>query len=163
MKQQIKYEWVEGRDCTDRLKKFLYEVDDIMIPRLSARVSIEDYAKKLSENASNLFAEYGESDIGECSVYCNTDMAYVTSISIKEQFSNRKIGLHMMSIVKAYILEKGCTKIQLRVHKTNIVAISFYKKCGFNKKIDEDEWIIMEWGDTGGKEDTSDKDVNASI
>ena len=90
-------------------------------------------------------------------------MAYITSIAIKAEFSNRNIGMHMMSMVKDYITEKGCTQIQLHVHKTNAVAISFYKKCGFSKKAEDTSWLTMEWSGTYGKEDICDKDVNASL
>ena len=95
--------------------------------------------------------KYGQSDIGCCSFYSDSNSAFISSICIKSQFLNKKIGSNMMSMVKEYITKKGCTQIRLQVHNTNIVAKLFYENCGFNKDFELDDWLTMEWSGTDGK------------
>lgn len=40
------YEWVHGIEYTNRILHFLYEIDAIMVPKLSERVEMASYAGK---------------------------------------------------------------------------------------------------------------------
>ena len=69
-KEALIYEWCEGEQYTQRIRDFLNDIDECMIPRLSQRVNIKEYSHKLARNAHTLFADFGGEDIGACSIYC---------------------------------------------------------------------------------------------
>ena len=46
--QGLEYEWVKGVRYQNRIESFLNEIDAIMVPTLSERVCIWDYAGKLA-------------------------------------------------------------------------------------------------------------------
>lgn len=60
------------------------EIDAIMVPTLSERVCIWDYAGKLARLAETLYIVREECDIASCSVYCNSKVAFISSIAVKE-------------------------------------------------------------------------------
>lgn len=140
----ITFEWKKGGKSVLRIREFLTEVDSIMIPQLSNRVDINDYSQKLAENADNLFAVYHMKDIANCAVYCNREVAYISSIAVKEKYQNRGIGNLMMLEIKKHVRDKNICSIRLKVHKGNDTAISYYVKNGFKKIDQENDWIDME-------------------
>ncbi len=145
MKRRLKYDWVQGSLYFDRIYAFLLSIDDIMIPRLSERVSIREYAEKLSKCSDTLFVMQGETDIGACSVYCNRQEAFVSSIALKREFLYQNIGTKMMEEVKSHTQQCGCKVLQLKVHEMNVAAIGYYKKNGFQKKEAKLPWILLEY------------------
>lgn len=129
--QELKFEWRKGIQYQDRLCQFLNEIDEIMIPALSERVCISDYAGKLASLAENLFMVQNGRDIASCSVYCNSKIAFISSIAVKKEFLNHGIGTALMNEVKQYARKKQCESIQLEVYEQNTIALKFYKKNRF--------------------------------
>ena len=143
MCEKIEFVWVNNGEDR-RINNFLDEVDDILIPPLSERVNIQQYAKKLAQKAETIFACLGNQDIGSCSVYCNAEVAFISSFAIKPAYKRMKLGSNMMKRVMEYAKERMCESIQLEVNGKNLGAIAFYKKCGFACISLRDEWLIME-------------------
>ena len=114
-----------------------------MIPSLSSRVIISDYARKLGEYAFTLFVTLNSIDIASCSLYCNETVAFISNFSVKNEFANKGLGSKMMDEVKRFVKEQGCDKIELEVYKDNIKGIHFYKKNEFLEKEDCEKSIIM--------------------
>lgn len=127
----LKYEWVNGEQYQERIYSFLKEIDEIMIPSLSSRVCIFEYASKLARLAESLYIFDGKGDIASCSVYCNSKVAFISSIAVKKEFLERGIGTLLITEVKKYVRTKGCEEIHLEVYAQNSVALSFYIKNGF--------------------------------
>ena len=143
-RNDIVLEWRIGRGYSLRIRDFLIDIDSIMVPRLSDRVDINDYSKKLAENADTLFVVYHMEDVASCSVYCNSEVAYISSIAVKKEFQNCGIGYLMMSEIKKHVKEKKISSIRLHVHKKNDKAISLYKKNSFKIIDQENDWIELE-------------------
>lgn len=144
-KDMIQYEWVKGEMYENRILDFLTDVDDVIIPKLSERVHLEEYAKKLACKAETLFARYENNDIGACSIYCNTEIAYISSIAVKKAFASMHIGSEIILNAKKKSCFCGCKCIRLDVFKENDNAIRFYKKNGFYKLAESEDWLTMEW------------------
>ena len=77
--QKLEYEWEIGIQYYNRIYQFLNEVDAIMLPPLSERVCISDYAEKLACLAETLFIVQDGCDIASCSVYCNSETAFIST------------------------------------------------------------------------------------
>lgn len=142
--KKLKYAWVCGEKYQGRVLEFLMDIDEIMIPCISERMNLEEYALKLSKRAETLFVSIGDSDVASCSVYCNRDVAFISSIAVKKEFARQSVGMNMMHEVKAYVCYKGCGKIRLEVYEKNYGAIAYYRKNGFFCESRNGQWIIME-------------------
>ena len=141
----IEYEWVKGIQYQDRIYQFLKEINAIMIPTLSDRVCISDYSKKLASLAENLFIGQNGCDIASCSVYCNSEVAFISSIAVKKEFLNRGIGTFLINETKQYTRRKKCKSIQLEVYCQNSRALKFYKKNSFVIIAEKSGLIKMEY------------------
>lgn len=124
-------QWCKGIENKDRILDFLYKVDDILIPRLSARVDMSNYASKLAANAHSVFLLDDKKDIASCSVYCNTEIGFITSIAVKEPYIGKGIGTLMLQEVVKHCKEQGCTQIRLQVYNENIRALNMYHRNKF--------------------------------
>lgn len=143
-KQKIEYVWSDKGEGK-RIYQFLIETDNCFIPKLSERVNIEEYAQKLAQNAENIFVSYEGQDIGACSVYCNSDIAFISSFAVKPEYMRMKIGSHMMGQVVQQTKQLKCKSIRLEVYASNSAARTFYEKCGFVSIAQKDEWITMDY------------------
>lgn len=128
----------------NRLAKILTELDDVFLPKLSGRVNINAYAKKLANSADIFFVKKGNEDIGNCAVYLNNAMqGFISSIAIKQEYTGMKLGKKLWMNVNALALSKGISLIGLKVFHQNYNALAFYKYIGFDIVAIEAEWIIM--------------------
>lgn len=137
---KLKYEWVSGEEYYERIKNFLYSIDEIMIPRISDRVSIDEYAMKLAVNAETIFIvdSLASRDIASCSIYTNREEAFISSIATHV----KGLGSMLLMLIKKHINNK-C--IALQVSKKNCSAIKFYEKNDFFLVSKDDEWFSMRW------------------
>lgn len=143
--QSLDYEWVSGIQYQDRITQFLSEINAIMIPTLSERVCISDYAAKLARLADTLFIVQSGCDIASCSVYCNSQIAFISSIAVKRACFKQGIGTALMDEVKRHAKEKECESLQLEVYAQNNVALKFYEKNGFIAFAEDGDWEKMEY------------------
>lgn len=124
-------EWVKGLEQEKRIYDFLMGTDEEFVPLLSERVSIDVYAKKLSQYAETVFVCVNGIDIASCSLYCDTKVAYISSFAVRKEYGGCGIGTAMMREVKSFCKKMDCEKIRLEVFRTNGRALSFYQKEGF--------------------------------
>ena len=115
-----------------------------MSPPLSERVNLLEYAQKVSEKADTLFIKNSGEEIASCSIYCNREVGFITSIAVKEEYHKQHIGSEMLKEVKDHARKKGCNRIKLEVYRSNFIAINFYIKNDFNRIKSDNDWIIME-------------------
>lgn len=129
-----------------RLEKLLEELDEIIIPKLSDRVKISAYAKKLSAYAELFYVCEEEIDIGNCAIYLNDgETGYISSIAIKKEWQNRGIGKQLWTNVLEYTTSKKIKKVELNVSKTNKSAMAFYKSLNFEEVEENNHWIKMRY------------------
>lgn len=135
-------EWITGMEYCSRIENFLYKVDAYFIPRLSERVCIKDYACKLAKYAETVFFINSNEDIASCSVYCNREIAYISSIAVKPEYMRRGVGERLIDEVKKNVRLK-CNAIELHVCVYNRQAINFYLANDFIKEHIKEDWIKM--------------------
>lgn len=140
---EMKYEWCSGKQYSDRINNFLKKVDKDMIPQLSKRVVICEYANKLAFNSDTLFVKNKYQDIAACSVYCNREDAFISSIAVKKKFRNQQIATNLLKETIEHVKGKKCSKIFLKVWNKNIPAVKLYEKIGFSLVSKEGEWNAM--------------------
>lgn len=141
--EKIAYEWCKGKQYTERISSFLKEIDQIMLPPLSKRVEITEYAKKLACNADTVFVRNKNQDIAACSVYCNRQEAFISSIAVKKAFGNQKVATNLLKETIIHVKGKKCLKLSLKVWNENIPAVKLYEKVGFSLSSKEGSWNIM--------------------
>lgn len=128
----------------ERLEKLLWELDDVIYPKLSERVNIKEYAQKLSQNAELFYARYNAEDIGHCAVYMNDEVrGFITSFALKKEWQNKGIGRLLWEAAEKQAKEKRIRELTLMVYEKNHNAISFYKKMGFVERARKNNWITM--------------------
>lgn len=112
-------------------------IDQVLTPSLTSRgIELENYSKKLSENAYSLIIlNENQSIVGMASAYINnidTKIAYLIILGISEKYRGLHLGRYLLNIINQKANEKGMNKIKLEVRKNNHKAISIYKKEGYD-------------------------------
>jgi len=114
----------------------LHVCNDYFMPLLSERVVIDDYARKIFENADRFEAWAGGILIGLVAIYCNDKklkVAYITSVSVLPSWQGKGIASRLITKCLAYIKSLGFERVDLEVDQKNKTAIILYKKCGFHR------------------------------
>lgn len=144
LENELFYEWCNGIEYSSRISIFLAEIDDVMVPPLKKRVDIDKYTQKLATNADTIFVVKDLQDIASCSIYCDLQDAFISSIAVKREFLHNGIGTFMLKKVIKHSQKRGCQGISLKVHSNNIRAVHFYKKNGFYFTETSENWNTME-------------------
>lgn len=107
---------------------------------------LNQYSKKLSDNATVIFLNKFGEDVAMIAFYTNdtlSKISFITSISVLPQFQRNGIGQYLMNIVTQESLQKSMTKLKLEVSKSNTKAIKFYIHNGFVLGDATEESIFM--------------------
>ena len=112
----------------------LLQSDTDFDPNLSVRVNIEDYSKKIIENAE-LFEAYCNGKIaGVIAVYANDYVqknAYITYVYCKQEYRKMGITATLLKNVIDYVYNKEFKRIYLECSINNNAAVNLYKKFDF--------------------------------
>lgn len=116
-----------------KILTFLKEIDASFQPRLSTKVDLVTYSKKINKLANVFFATLDNKDIGIVAFYINSDRrtAFITVIGVLPDYQGKGIGKFLLDLVQDYAIEKGLSYLELEVDKVNTSAIRFYRKNGF--------------------------------
>lgn len=112
---------------------FLKETDEVTIPRLSSRVNLEEYAKKVSQKAIMFVAKVGETWIGVEAVYFNKypDFSYNTILRVRKEYHNNSdIGMNIMLMQRKYLKEHGTKGLRFDIRKSNTALLNYHLKTG---------------------------------
>ena len=112
----------------------LEECNADFMPRLSERVEINDYAKKIASNAARFEAWSDRKLVGLVAAYCNDherQIAYVTSVSVLRPWTGKGIAAHLLGQCIKHVKVLGMGQISLDVAQANTSAIKLYEKSGF--------------------------------
>ena len=143
--KELKYVWAgKNNDTFVQLLGFLGEVDNTFDIPLHERVTLEEYAEKLTNNAETLFVLIRDTVIASCSVYCNTAEAYITSIAVRPDYLRHGIATKMLKLAFERAKQEECQILVLKVSKKNYAAISFYLKNGFTLRKESGDELVME-------------------
>lgn len=118
------------------LLKIHVDCDDDFIPRLSSRVNVSEYCKKLLDNAEIIGIYVNHNLVGVVAMYCNNIIskeAFISSICISKNFRGLGYGKILLKEALSMAKSKKFTKVLLEVGKNNFPAISLYTRFGFYK------------------------------
>lgn len=121
--------------------------DTEFIPVLSARVRIEDYARKIAARACRFEAWTEDTLIGLVAAYFGSEeprVVHVTSVSVLRDWTGRGIAATLMRSCFASTAESGIGRITLEVAETNAPAAGLYEKLGFQPVGRNGQFIVME-------------------
>jgi ribosomal protein S18 acetylase RimI-like enzyme len=116
------------------IENHLHECDMRFVPPLSSRISIPDYARKLSTLADRFEAWESERLIGLVAAYLrnsNTLEGFISSVSICGDLEGKGIGSRLMQKCFDAAVAKGLTTLMLEVAQNDPHASGFYLKHGF--------------------------------
>ena len=121
------------------LAEHLRYCDSEFKPRLSSRVNIDAYSKKLRRFATTFEAWSEQQLVGLVAVYINEKSvdAFVTSVSTFSTYQGRGIASHLMKEMIKFCRISEASMIELEVSRDSIQAITLYQKIGFQKISDE--------------------------
>lgn len=130
----MQIEYNENSINEELLFSFLKYTDDEFTPSLSSRVNLENYAKKMCDNAYLFEAFYNNELIALVAMYANdiiSKKAYITYVYCKKEY--RKLGIANQLIKNAFkkLEEINFKSCSLEVSVDNIPAINLYSKFNF--------------------------------
>lgn len=126
-------EYKIGLASKEQLQSLLIKCDKYFVPKLSEKVDIEEYSKKLFDNAINLEAWENNNLIGLAAMYVDEDktLGFITNVSVDNGFTNNGIASKLLKHCIEYSKEKNLDKINLEVNENNTPALKLYNKFGF--------------------------------
>lgn len=120
--------------------------DPYFFPPLSSKVNIHDYVNKLLLNAIRWEAWDNDKLVGLVAGYLNDlnkDYAFITSVSVLNEYNLKGIASRLMSQFIALSKEMGFYRIGLEVANDNREAKNLYKKLNFIANDDECKILTM--------------------
>lgn len=92
------------------------------------------YEESLKNKSYNiLVAKLGNKTVGFISMYCAVDEGYICNIAVEKSHRKQGIGTSLISEIITYSQNKNLKFLTLEVRESNIEAIKFYEKLGFEK------------------------------
>ncbi len=133
----------------NRLLSLLNTLDPFYNPKISSKVKLDEYAKKLLSNGEVYVVMHKENDVGLIAIYTNDTqggVAYLSSLGLLPQFQGKGISQSMMIKVFKLCEDKSMNIIRLETGEQNEKAIRFYKNNGFKIILINNDlsYVIME-------------------
>ena len=132
--REIEYSILKpGEADYNEIYSFFVETDDLIIPNLSTRVNLLDYAKKLAEKATNFCARDSGLLIGIKSVYFNKypEFSFSTYSCVRKEYQGEDmIGIELDSMQSKYLRENGSGGIRFAMRKSNKAFLRYLLKNG---------------------------------
>lgn len=125
----------------------LKDCENSFDPPLSQNIpyTVEEYAIKLSNNASFVVCEEEGEIIGFTAFYTNIEggFFYIPQIWVSDKHQRKGIGAKMMEQLIAADAPVNVGTIRLEVRKNNAKAVTFYKKIGFKILDDNGRKVLL--------------------
>ena len=129
------------------IQQHLITCSNTFIPSLDSYVDINDYSKKIFEQAT-LFSKFdGDKLVGLVAVYDNPTekFGWVTNVSVDPNYSRKGIASKLLNECNKYFENKKYFNIFLEVFSDNKKAIKLYIKHGFtNYKIKDNKMTLKQ-------------------
>ena len=112
---------------------YLREVDDLLIPRLSSRVDLAEYAERVTDRAVLFVAKDGEKWVGVEAVYFNEypDFSFTTHLSVKKEYQkDSAVGMELMLRQLKYLKEHRTKGLRFSIRKSNTGLLKYHLKTG---------------------------------
>lgn len=108
--------------------------DSSFIPALSTQVKLDQYSKKILKNATRFEAFSNNKLVGLIACYLNdykSEIGFITNISVMSSFNGKGIAKQLLVMLLQYAAENNFNTISLEVNKSNLPALTLYKRTGF--------------------------------
>lgn len=112
---------------------FLRETDDLIVPPISSRINLEEYARKVTKNATMFVAKKGDEWIGVEAVYFKPypEFSFSTYLCVKKEFQNDStVGMELMLRQKRYLKENRTKGLRFAIRKSNAPLLNYHLKTG---------------------------------
>ena len=113
--------------------QYLHETDSLIIPNLSSRVDLVEYAKKVTSNATIFIAKKGEEWIGVEAVYFKKypEFSFSTYLCVKKEYQNNSnVGMELMLRQLRYLKENGTKGLRFAIRNSNKALLNYHLKTG---------------------------------
>jgi ribosomal protein S18 acetylase RimI-like enzyme len=119
--------------------------DDDFVPRLSDRVDIDEYSRKIAERAIRFEGWWMGSLVGLVAAYFEADgvTAYITNVSVDPQLRKRGFASQLLAQCVEYARDRGYTGVHLEVGMKNQSAIDLYEREGFGVANESEGTVSM--------------------
>lgn len=144
MNESIEYRLNNASEV--QIAELLRDCDADFVPRLSERVNITDYARKISAKAFRFEAWAEKKLVGLVAAYCNDRekrVAYITSVSVRCEWAGKGIANHLIGLCIEHSRASRMLRISLDVARGNTSALKLYKKNGFIAGKTDEPFISM--------------------
>jgi len=117
----------------NKLILHLKECSNLHVPPLNEVVNIEDYAKKIVDNAMIFNREINNKIIACVCAYFNKERnsVFITNVSVIKEFSSQGLVTTLLKECIDYAKKNDYSSIKLQVSYDNKKAIRLYEKLGF--------------------------------
>lgn len=124
------------------IRALLVSLDPAFVERLAETINVEDYCRKLSDNAFFEIAESNGDVVGAVAFYENPSTIYITYVCVSVAQRQKGIACQLMDSVCRYA--DGQQKpVSLEVRVSNERAMKIYEKAGFAVKSTNGEKFFM--------------------
>ena len=116
-------------------------------PPLYTYVNIEEYSRKIYNNAITFESWVNNNLVGLIAAYFNnynTKVGFITNVSVIKEYQGYGIASQLLSNAIKYGKNNGFISLALEVNINNNSAIKLYKKYGFVPVEQSQDKIIME-------------------
>lgn len=112
---------------------YLKEVDCLLIPRLSSRVDLAEYAERVANKAILFVAKDDGIWVGVEAVYFNEypEYSFTTHLSVKKEYQNNSnVGMELMLRQLRYLKEHRTKGLRFSIRKSNTQLLNYHLKTG---------------------------------
>ncbi|MFN3713122.1 MAG: GNAT family N-acetyltransferase [Alcanivoracaceae bacterium] len=119
---------------SEAILEHLLRCDKQFVPALSDRVDLTEYAGKLASRAERFEVFCDKSLIAMVAIYINPHTAFISNVSVEENFSGQGIGKKLVRDSLVWAFSSGASKVELEVNKDNTRALAMYLSLGFRSE-----------------------------
>lgn len=120
----------------EKIQLFMYNEDDSFVEKLSDRVDIKEFSKKIIKYG-NVYAFFNNNEIIAMIAYymndINYDKAYLTYICVNKKYRCLHLASKLLKIMVDDCIKNSFKKIVLETNIYNMSARKFYEKKGFKE------------------------------
>lgn len=139
-------EFREGTATQEDIQAHLEGCDVGFSPRLSLKVDIGEYSRKISARAKTFEAWFGDTLVGLVAAYMNdsrTRSGFISNVSVANAFTGRGIASALLDRCLDRLRQEGMEVIGLEVSMESREAIRLYETLGFSELERKGEIVLM--------------------
>jgi ribosomal protein S18 acetylase RimI-like enzyme len=139
-------EFREGTATQADIQAHLEGCDVGFSPRLSLKVDIGEYSRKISARAKTFEAWFGDTLVGLVAAYMNdsrTRSGFISNVSVANAFTGRGIASALLDRCLDSLRQEGMEVIGLEVSMESREAIRLYETLGFSELERKGEIVVM--------------------